>query len=137
MNRAPGSPRHAWLTFEEMLPQFQSPDPWREPTGFEYNGFFQAAVEALAIEDRATLLAGQQSLAFDASLTIQYLGEGSSHAGYIFHAFLFRGRGFDAVIWIENGLRGARLTWRGDEDACVRAELLLRTFEGKVLAHWR
>ena len=137
MNSAPGSRNDPWSACEAMLTQFHASAPWYEPTEFEYNGFFQAAVEASELEGGETLLSGQQPLAFDASLTVQYIGEGTSEDGSIFYAFLFQGSAFDAFIWIEDNLRRARLVWRGDEDACVNAELMLRIFEGETLAHLR
>jgi len=126
-----------WPTFEDMLNRFSSPDPWRKPTAFDYDGFYRAAVEASELKDGLTLLVVPQPLSADSSLAVQYVGEGSSEDGCIFYAFLFRGCGFYALIWIEDDLRRARLAWRGDEDAYVRAELLLRLFEGETLAHLR
>lgn len=126
-----------WPTFEDMQNRFLSPDSWRKPTAFDWDGFYKAAVEASELKDGRTLLVVPQPLSSDRSLAVQYAGEGSSRDGCIFHAFLFRGCGFDALIWIEDDLRRARLAWRGDEDAFFRAELLLRLFEGKTLSDLR
>jgi len=120
-----------------MLNRFPSPNPWCEPTGFNYEGFFRAAVEASELEHGLTLLAEQQPLSADSSLAVRYVGEGVSEDGCFFYAFLFQGCGFDAFIWIEDDLNRTRLAWRGNEQAYLRAELLMRMFEGETLAHLR
>ncbi len=130
-------PPEDWPSFEDMLNRFPSPDPWRNPTGSDYDGFFWAAVEAFKLKDGLTLLVVPQPLSADIKLAVQHVGVGGSEDGCIFYAFLFRGCGFDTLIWIEDDLRRARLAWRGDEAAYVHAELLLRLFEGETLAHLR
>lgn len=136
-SRSAAPPPEDWPTFEDMQNQFPSPDPWRKATAFDWDGFYLAAVEASKLKNDLTLLVVPQPLSADSSLAVQYVGEGSSEDGCIFYSFLFRGCGFDALIWIEDDLHRARLAWRGDEDAFVRAELLLRLFEGETLADLR
>lgn len=125
----------SWPSFEEMLARFQPATPWNETANF--GGFFDAAVEASDLDNGPALLAEPQALSFNSSLTVQSVGEGSSEDGAIFHGFLYRGRGFETFIWIEDDLTRARLAWRGSENEFLRAELLLRMFEGRTLTHLR
>lgn len=128
-------PKENWPTFEAMADQFPSSHAWVKPVRYDYAGFFHAAVEASELEDGITLLAVPQPLSFESSITVEYVGEGVSEDGCFFHAFLFQGRGFDVYIWIEDDLNRTWLVWRGCEDDYVRAEVLLRMFEGRTLAH--
>ena len=137
MDDASPLPHQDWPTFEDMADQFPSPHVWVKPARYDYAGFFHAAVEASELRDGHTLLAGPQQLSADNSVTVQYVGEGISEDGCFFHAFLFRGRVFDVYIWIEDDLNRTRLVWRGSEREYVRAEVLLRLFEGETLAHLR
>lgn len=137
MDDAPPLPHQDWPTFDDMQNRFPSPDHWREPTASDFSGFFHAASEASEVQDGLTLLAGPQPLSADGRITIQYVGKGGSEDGCFFYAFLFKGRGFDVFIWIEDDLHRARLVWRGSEDEYVQAEVLLRMFEGETLANLR
>lgn len=125
----------SWPSFAEMLARFQPDTRWNEAADF--GGFFDAAVEASDLDKGAALLAEPQPLSFNGSLTVQSVGEGSSEDGAIFHGFLYKGRGFEAFIWIEDDLTRAKLAWRGNENDFRRAELLLRMFEGRTLTHLR
>lgn len=137
MDGASPLPHRDWPTFEDMADQFPSPHAWVNPSPYDHAGFFQAAVEASEFQDGLTLLADPQPLSADSSITVQHVGKGGSEDGCIFYAFLFQGCGFDAFIWIEDDLNRTRLVWRGSEDEYVRAEVLLRMFEGHTLAHLR
>lgn len=130
-------PKEDRPTFEHMADQFPSPHAWIRPARNDYDGFFHAAVEAYELEDGPSLLAGPQPLSADSSIRVRYVGKGVSEDGCFFHAFLFEGCGFDVFIWIEDDLNRARLVWRGSEGEYVRAEVLLRMFEGETLAHLR
>ncbi|WP_292089159.1 hypothetical protein [Brevundimonas sp.] len=137
MNESPADPpNQRWLTFDEMLSLLPPPNSWRTP-GDDYDGFFQAAVEAYDLTNGQSLLAKSQPLAFNELLTVEYVGEGSGDDGCICYGFLFKGPDFDAFIWIEDDLRRARLVWRGDEEAYLRTGLMLRMFEEQTLSHLR
>lgn len=123
------------MTFADMLTRFPGTMPWNVATNFD--GFFHAAVEASDLDEGATRLAEPQPLSFDDSLTVQYVGDGSFEDGAVLYGFLFRGYEFDALIGIEDDLNRAKLVWRGNKDAFSRAEVLLRMFEGRTLAHLR
>lgn len=131
---APPLPHQDWPTFEEMADQFRSPHAWVNPSRYDFAGFFHAAVEASELRDGLILLAGPQPLSAGSSVTVCCVGKGGSDDGCIFYAFLFQGCGFDVFIWIEDDLNRTRLVWRGSEDEYVRAEVLLRMFEGHTLA---
>jgi hypothetical protein len=123
-------------TFDEMLERFPPLDSWKLPAT-DCEGFFRAAVEASDLENGLTLLAVPQPLSFDSSLTVRYVGEAASEDGCIFFGFLFEGVGFDVFIWVDDDIFRVKLVWRGDEDAYLRAELLLRMFDGETLARLR
>lgn len=123
------------MTFDDMLTHFSGTMPWNAATHFD--GFFQAAKEASDLDNGSTLLAEPQPLSFDDGLTVQYVSDGSIEDGAVFYGFIFKGYEFDAVIGIEDDLNRAKLVWRGNKDAFGRAEVLLRMFEGRTLAHLR
>lgn len=137
MDGASPLPHQDRPTFEDMADQFPSPHGWVKPTHYDYAGFFRSAVEASELQDGLTLLADPQPLSADSSIMIQYVGEGVSEDGCVFHTFLFQGRDFDVYIWIEDDLNRTRLVWRGCEREYVHAEVLLRMFERETLAHLR
>lgn len=123
------------MTFADMLARFPGAMPWNAATDF--NGFFHAAKEACDLDDGPTLMGEPQSLSFDDDLVVQYVGDGCIEDGAVFHGFIFKGCGFEALIGIEDDLRRAKLVWRGNQNAFDCAEVLLRMFEGRTLPHLR
>lgn len=65
-------------------------------------------------------------LATNTPISVTYLGQSQSDDGCRFHAFLFRGPGYEVVSWVEDDGPRARSIWRGDEKSYEQASLTLR-----------
>lgn len=130
-------PHSGVLGWEEMLSLYENTEPWIVMPVCAHHGFYNAAVEAGALADGATILAQAVGLNDGLPVSVRYLGEGTCSQGAYFHAFMFSGPTFDALVWTEDDLIHGRLARRGDLEAFQKAEVSLRLYEDRTLAHLR